>query len=56
MQLPKRCFCCEGAGRFKVRSEQSWPDDGRDAPTPNEPITIKCPACDGTGEIREERS
>lgn len=56
MQLPQKCIYCEGAGRFLARSEQVWPDDGRDAPSPNDPVPFKCQACDGTGEKRHSPS
>lgn len=53
MIMPRKCFYCDGAGRFLVREEQNWPDDGREAPEPNEPIIVRCPACDGAGEKRD---
>ena len=45
----KKCSCCDGAGSFLCRSEQMWPNDGRDAPSAA-PYVHRCRNCLGTGE------
>jgi len=46
----RKCPYCEGAGRFLVRSEQRWPDDGRYTPKPGDPTPVECKICGGSGE------